>query len=465
MYTIPSHHALRIPIINTTTRELTIRVKLATYKYKKDFEDLGIAGSFNGYRIQSPEKMTKRDDGTYTYEIKSTEKIVEYQLCGIEIEHRTVNAPESEGYKQDRSGDYQSLITPKDGKALVVFDPAKLLKRDAEYNVEFIGESYEKKIFNYYDEYMKLQSDITAKSSEARAANVKDFHYDRGAYFQELLGRIDTEKDNECKDCLKLLYVSAAMSSPKEYNFEKAAVFFGSIPPENDLWEIMPMAYFGHYTLVPQYKAGEIEETFLKKSKSMTIISAILMNKLAMAKYKGNEEDLKKIHELIKTEYKDVQVLQDMLARFPIEIKMKVGAAIPDYEVASLSNPSEKFSKKNMLGKIYIIDFWATWCGPCVGEMEVLHHAYEKFRTKGLDILSLSRDVKAEDIIKFRGGKWKMPWKHSFIGDVSGAKLSDKFEVIGIPQPFLISAEGTILAMGEELRGENLDKTLTKYFK
>jgi len=312
---------------------------------------------------------------------------------------------------------------------------------------------------------MKLQSDITAKSSEARAANVKDFHYDRGAYFQELLGRIDTEKDNECKDCLKLLYVSAAMSSPKEYNFEKAAVFFGSIPPENDLWEIMPMAYFGHYTLVPQYKAGEIEETFLKKSKSMTIISAILMNKLAMAKYKGNEEDLKKIHELIKTEYKDVQVLQDMLARFPIEIKMKVGAAIPDYEVASLSNPSEKFSKKNMLGKIYIIDFWATWCGPCVGEMEVLHHAYEKFRTKGLDILSLSRDVKAEDIIKFRGGKWKMPWKHSFIGDVSGAKLSDKFEVIGIPQPFLISAEGTILAMGEELRGENLDKTLTKYFK
>lgn len=58
-----------------------------------------------------------------------------------------------------------------------------------------------------------------------------------------------------------------------------------------------------------------------------------------------------------------------------------------------------------------------------------------------------------------------MPWKNSFIGDKEGKKIKDKFEVIGIPDPILVSAEGKVLAMGGDLRGDKLESTLLKYFK
>ena len=255
------------------------------------------------------------------------------------------------------------------------------------------------------------------------------------------------------------------MYKPLEYSFEKATSFFESIAPEESAWELMPSAFYAYHFLFPQYKWNELEDKFLKASRDNTIKVSILSGRLANAKFSGNEEELKKLHALIATDYKNVKEFQDLLKRFPIESKIKVGLEIPDYEVVSIDNAAVKYSKKSMLGKVYMIDFWATWCGPCVGEMEALHKMYEKFKEKGFEILSFSLDMNPADIVKFRNAKWKMPWKNSFIGNEEGRKVSDRFEVIGIPRPILVSAEGKILEMENELRSTNLEKTLSKYFK
>jgi thiol-disulfide isomerase/thioredoxin len=467
LFSIPSHQSLRIPVHNNKDKEFTLNVTLTPYKYKDDFDNLGIAGSFNGFDIRSPEKMNKRGDGTYTIEIKSDEKEVEYQLCGIEKESRTVNAPSSLSYKPDKTGDYYSIIKPTGGKATIIFDPTALLKKEVDYKVVFAGSVYDENIFKYYQEYAFKANDASQKMRAYMEAknNPQDFHYDVGNYFTELLGRIESEKDQEIKDVLKLLYVSFSTYKPVGYSFDKATSFFEGLSPQNPAWEIMPTAFYCYTSLIPQYKWDEIQNKFLKQSKSSTIILTILSNKLANAKFSGNEGELKKLHTLVLNEYKDRKEALDLLKRFPVESGIKVGVTIPDFEVASISNPEEIYSKKNMLGKIYMIDFWATWCGPCVGEMETLHSAYEKFKDKGFEILSLSADGKPEDVIKFRSGKWKMPWKNGFVGNVEGRKIADKFEVIGIPRPILISAEGKILEMENALRGDRLEITLSKYFK
>ena len=224
-------------------------------------------------------------------------------------------------------------------------------------------------------------------------------------------------------------------------------------------------AFFAYYSLIPQYKWTEMQDKFLKESNSKTIKLAIISNKLATAKFQSNEEELKKLHELINTEFGDMKEAQDLIKRYPIESKIKVGIEIPDFEVTSIDDPDVKYSKKSMMGKTYMIDFWATWCGPCVGEMGALHKAYEKFKDKGFEILSLSLDAKADDVAKFRNDKWKMPWLNSFIGDTQGRKIAELFEVIGIPRPILVGADGKILAMEGEMRGGSLEKTLSKYFK
>lgn len=467
IYSIPSHSSLSIPVQNNKDKEFTIDVTLAPYKYKENFDDIGVAGTMNDFNMRSPEKMKKRDDGTYAIEITSNQKEIKYELCGIEKYNRTINAPGSMTFEPDSTGDYWSIVSVIGGKATIVFDPSKLLRKDADYMVSFNGSDYDEKLFKVNDEYGKINTDASQKMREYREAgkNSQDFQYDRGSYFEELLKKIDAEKDREFKEYLELVYVSFSMYKPLEYSFEKATSFFESIAPEESAWELMPSAFYAYHFLFPQYKWNELEDKFLKASRDNTIKVSILSGRLANAKFSGKEEELKKLHALIATDYKNVKEFQDLLKRFPIESKIKVGLEIPDYEVVSIDNAAVKYSKKSMLGKVYMIDFWATWCGPCVGEMEALHKMYEKFKEKGFEILSFSLDMNPADIVKFRNAKWKMPWKNSFIGNEEGRKVADRFEVIGIPRPILVSAEGKILEMENELRSTNLEKTLSKYFK
>ena len=467
IYSIPSHSSLSIPVQNNKDKEFTIDVTLAPYKYKENFDDIGVAGTMNDFNMRSPEKMKKRDDGTYAIEITSNQKEIKYELCGIKKYNRTINAPGSMTFEPDSTGDYWSIVSVIGGKATIVFDPSKLLRKDADYMVSFNGSDYDEKLFKVNDEYGKINTDASQKMREYREAgkNSQDFQYDRGSYFEELLKKIDAEKDREFKEYLELVYVSFSMYKPLEYSFEKATSFFESIAPEESAWELMPSAFYAYHFLFPQYKWNELEDKFLKASRDNTIKVSILSGRLANAKFSGKEEELKKLHALIATDYKNVKEFQDLLKRFPIESKIKVGLEIPDYEVVSIDNAAVKYSKKSMLGKVYMIDFWATWCGPCVGEMEALHKMYEKFKEKGFEILSFSLDMNPADIVKFRNAKWKMPWKNSFIGNEEGRKVADRFEVIGIPRPILVSAEGKILEMENELRSTNLEKTLSKYFK
>ena len=467
VFTIPSHQFLKIPVQNIKNKKLTIDVKLAPYKYKENFENVGVQGPFNNYNIKSPDKMTKRKDGTYILEVKSSKKEIRYELCGIEKNGRTINAPGSYKYEPDSSGDYWSFEKVTDGQAVIVFDPSKLLREGKEYKVVFKGSKFDETVFRINNQISNIQLDASQKMRAYYnlEKDVKNFKYDKGNYFEQLLKKINSEKDKELKNYLKLAYVSFTVYKPKNYDLGKAKSFFESIPPENYAWTIIPASYNSVYSIFPEPKQKEILNKFLKQCNNTQIKVFILASRLSKAKYSNDTEEIKRIHNLILTDYKDLKEAQNLLKAFPINPKINIGKEIPDFKVTSIDDSTKVYSKKSMMGKIYMIDFWATWCSPCIGEMENLHKAYEKFRKKGFDILSFSLDSNPETVESFRKNKWQMPWKNSFIGNINGRKIADEFEVTGIPKPILVSAEGKILAMENELRGRELEKTLSKYFE
>lgn len=144
------------------------------------------------------------------------------------------------------------------------------------------------------------------------------------------------------------------------------------------------------------------------------------------------------------------------------QLKTPVGQAIPAFSVPNLENPSESFTNATFKGKVVLLDFWASWCPPCRAELPGVHKAYARFKDKGFEILSLSWDLKPEDIAKFRlKPGMPMPWKHAYLGR-GKHELNEAFGVVGIPKPVLVGPDGKILATDAKLRGENLERTLEK---
>ena len=115
--------------------------------------------------------------------------------------------------------------------------------------------------------------------------------------------------------------------------------------------------------------------------------------------------------------------------------------------------------KKN---KITIIDFWATWCGPCMHEVPNLVQIHHDYEDKGLGIVSISLDENEEDwkkTVKEEG----MEWTH--LSDLKGwdnfaARL---YGVQSIPYIIVVDAEGKLLA--QDLRGEDLRKFVAERLK
>ena len=161
--------------------------------------------------------------------------------------------------------------------------------------------------------------------------------------------------------------------------------------------------------------------------------------------------------------YPNSQQAQQAKKKYNPDRKVMSGKNIPSFELTSIDS-DEIFTPDSFKGKYVLYDIWATWCGPCVREMPNLHKAYEMYKDKNFTIFSLSIDKKKEDIDKFRNGRWKMPWEHTFLPGVWESKLTEIFEVSSVPRPILVGPDGKIITVNpNELRGEQLIQTIGKY--
>jgi thiol-disulfide isomerase/thioredoxin len=149
--------------------------------------------------------------------------------------------------------------------------------------------------------------------------------------------------------------------------------------------------------------------------------------------------------------------------RLEMEVR-RAGSQLTGFEAPELEGmtpDSSTYSLKQLRGKIVMIDFWASWCGPCRKENPNVVENYNKYKDKGFDILgvSLDRDIAAWRKAIAADG---LPWHH--ISDLKGWQSSHAalYSVTSIPQTLLLDREGKIIA--RNLRGEQLGAKLKEIF-
>ncbi|WEK19929.1 MAG: TlpA disulfide reductase family protein [Candidatus Pedobacter colombiensis] len=137
--------------------------------------------------------------------------------------------------------------------------------------------------------------------------------------------------------------------------------------------------------------------------------------------------------------------------------KIADGQKTPDFAYPDLNG--KKWGPKDFRGKYLIIDFWASWCGPCRQEIPHLKEVYKKYKDKGLEILSVSVDAKPADWKKAMNEE-RMAWPQ--INAVESKPVMASYMFSGIPYLVVVDKDGKIVE--KNVRGESLDKAMKKIF-
>ena len=135
--------------------------------------------------------------------------------------------------------------------------------------------------------------------------------------------------------------------------------------------------------------------------------------------------------------------------------EFKVGCEAPDFNIKDMDG--KEIALKNYKGKYVLLDFWASWCGPCRREMPNLVKLYKECKNKDFEIIGISLDQKEADwkkAVKTLGMTW--PQGCDFL--VWQSPVARKYNLSAVPYTVLINPEGRVEAL--DLRGEELSKTV-----
>jgi len=340
------------------------------------------------------------------------------------------------------------------------------------YLGKYVGEGF-KRAFKALD-----STKLDANNSFSFKVNAEkpDFYQVRVYYFD----RIDfwADKDNIHVNVRGIDTAKMKIKNPPYIYMENTSV-------DNDIInEVAFESYLDYQNMIAvgkeQYHAGLSKDTvwinYMKDGYKQTSADMTARIKYIIHKYKDRPTVLYALNYLSWKRDGELlmSTLDNLINKYPWLTEAKVrkreilenmaqtakiadGMKAPDFAYPDLNG--KKMGPKDFRGKYLIVDFWASWCGPCRAEIPNLKALYKKYQSKGLEILSISVDAKQNDWKKALNEE-KMAWPQINAQESKPVMASYLFS--GIPYMVVVDKEGNIIE--KNLRGEPLADKLKQIF-
>lgn len=241
------------------------------------------------------------------------------------------------------------------------------------------------------------------------------------------------------------------VEEPIQKERDSLRVLYNEAAKNNDLFRRLNIKH--EYDSIVGGKYDEKENAFIKENDNLAAVSLLYERKNTLLRNKS----FSKKFDLLGENVQNLPAVEEMRQAADIERSIIVGGTAPDF---TLQTPSgESVSLYDIKAKVKILDFWASWCGPCRAENPNVKNIYEKYHNKGLEIVGVSLDVSKEkwvDAIE----KDDLPWIH--LSDLKGweSLAAKQYGVSGIPFVLLLDENNKILDSG--LRGKRLEDRIAE---
>jgi thiol-disulfide isomerase/thioredoxin len=422
-----------------------------------------VIGDFNEFDTRSAVEMKEQENGTWYVEIETDPDTINYLITGYTLGSIAGTDGEYSLNKKAPTFDrtyYSKLVKVDDEDSFkVTFDPGAFMFNRQESHIIINGSISDEvvavseiftRMTNEYLDYLfsNMLYQMRGELYEHNFTNYTDF---LNAYSQE---SISTEV-RSAAIIAKLRFSRDISVSPDDLNF-----LFENLPADAPTWMIDFTTLTGAASSIGRRQVCEYLEELAKNSPFESLRAEALYNLVRYHHNEGNKTEWHAAFFDFVSNHPNYFRTGSAYQNYAPEQPINVGSRLPYNEFSRLEN-EEPFHLEELDEPYVLIDFWATWCGPCISAMPKLHNLYETYKDWGFTILSISMDQSPRHVESFRN-EWEMPWHHAFEGYRSNRTL--EMGVVGIPFYVLLGPDRTVITHDQQLlRSDNFTEFLESH--